>query len=90
MGSYHNKQEEVIIAQNGANNASQSAWEQKIETYGIVIAGLLAIILLISIILICKKWNKGVKKWAKNQIVAVVASSQMDKVPQQPASVQYA
>lgn len=34
MGKSYSKQEEVIIAQNGANSASQTTVEQKLEYYG--------------------------------------------------------
>lgn len=41
MGKTYSKQEEIIIAQNGTNNASQTSLEQKVELYGIALASLL-------------------------------------------------
>lgn len=96
MGKSYSKQEEIIIAQNGANNASQTTVEQKLETYGTVILIILGIILLFGILVMCKRCHSGVKKWARMEFALAAGSNQADKackpatVVSQPQTVQYA
>lgn len=90
MGKSYSKQEEIIIAQNGANDASQSSLEQKMEMYSILIAIIMLILLVFGACFIFKKCNKGMKKWARKEMISVISLSQIDKAGQQPATVQYA
>lgn len=90
MGKSYSKQEEIIIAQNGANNAKNSSLEEKIEQYGLWITGILVTILIIISVCVIKKCNRGIKKWTRKEIVSAVSSTQIDKAGQTPAPVQYA
>lgn len=79
------KQEEIIIAQNGANNAEQSSVEKKIDMYGILIGTLIAIIVTVMIYIVCKKCNRKVKSWARRELATAVSTSQIDKAGVQAA-----
>lgn len=83
MGKTYSKREEVIIAQNGANNASQSTLEQKFDKYGIVVICLLSAVMLIGIYLLYKRCNRGIKKWARKELGSVAVLNVADKAVQQ-------
>lgn len=92
MGKSYSKTEEIVIAQNGANSASTSSLEQKIEMYGITIITILIILFLIALTCVYKNCNKGVRKWARKELAAV-SLSQVDKAGQptaNPATMHYA
>lgn len=92
MGKSYSKSEEIIIAQNGANNASNSSLEQKIEVYGTVVASFLVLFLLCATCLLCKKCKKGVKTWARKEFITAISLDQLDKTARQQtaANAQYA
>lgn len=91
MGNYKSveekKEETVVIAQNGANNARNEHWEEKIEIYGIVTISLIAIILIFSIFILYKRCNRGIKKWARRELNSVVVVSPEKTTTQQPNSL---
>lgn len=91
MGKSYSKSEEIIIAQNGANNANQSSVEQKLELYGAVVASVLVLLILFAMCFLCKKCKKGATNWAKKELITVMSTSQIDKIGQQQTpNVQYA
>lgn len=89
MGKSYSKQEEIIIAQNGANNADQKSLDQKLEIHGIMMASLIVMVLLIVIGCLLKKCHQGSKKWAQKQLRAAVSLSQVDKTAQQTSNDPY-
>lgn len=66
--SVEKKQEEVIIAQNGANGASTEHLETRIETYGLVITAMGVILLVLFIFCGCKMVMNKSQKWIKKQL----------------------
>lgn len=100
MGNYKSveekKEEKIVIAQNGANDATNSHWEQKIEIYGIISVSLISIILIFGIFLVYKRCNRSVKKWARKELSSVVvmspgkAETQQQRSPAPPASASQA
>ncbi|CAB3248533.1 unnamed protein product [Arctia plantaginis] len=89
MGKAYSKQEEIVIAQNGANSASNSSLEQRIELYGLVMASSLAITFIVAVWFVFKRCHIGAKKWARKEFFSAVSLSQVDKAAQQPATVPY-
>lgn len=85
--TYTNK-EEVVIAQSGANNASQSSLEHKMETYGIIIATLVAVIVIVIGCIWCRRCNRKIKTWARREVASAMSMSQLDKVGLQSTPVQ--
>lgn len=69
MGSYQTKNEEIVIAQQGANNLRQVGdMERKIESYGIAI-----IVVCITVTLLCfcvcgKSCCTKTKKWMRKEL----------------------
>lgn len=80
------REEKIVIAQNGANDASNSHWEQKIEVYGLVTISLISILLILSAFLLYKRCNRSVKKWARKELSSVAVVS-TDKATIQPQFV---
>lgn len=89
MGKSYSKQEEIVIAQNGANGASTSSMEKKMEVYGIVITCVVVLLLLIGVYIVMHKCNKSVKKWARKEMLSAVSVIPVDKPSQQPAQTAY-
>lgn len=92
MGKSYSKQEDVIIAQNGANSASTTSLEQKIELYGLFLVAIIILLLLITAFIMCRKARKGARNWARKQAIFALSTSQIDRAghPQQAPEQQYA
>lgn len=90
MGKSYSRPEEIIVAQNGANDASHSSLEEKVQMYGIVIAIMIIFLIAIGAYFIFGRCNKNMKKWARKEMISVVSLGQVEKAGQQPATVQYA
>lgn len=90
MGKSYSKREEIVIAQNGANSANQSSLEQRIEFYGLAIGSLVVILLIIVACLMVKRCHRGTKRWIRKELSSAVSVNSVDKVAQQPATINYA
>lgn len=66
--SVEKKTEEVIIAQNGANNASNSHYEQTIEKYGLIIFGIAIIIAIYITYRMFKRCKQGAQKILRKEM----------------------
>lgn len=69
MGNYNTKNEEIVIAQQGANHVRQVGdMERKIETYGIIVI-IVAIILVLLFCCLCSKHCiKYFRKTVRNEL----------------------
>lgn len=66
--SIEKKTEEVIIAQNGANSATNSHYEQTVEKYGIVIIIIAAVLGICILYVVFKKCKMGTKKMLRKEM----------------------
>lgn len=72
MGSYQTKNEEVIIAQQGANNARQVGdMEKKIEAFGIVVVVIGIAVLFLCICLGGRQCCYSIRRWARNELTSL-------------------
>lgn len=67
MGQYNSKNEEVIIAQAGANQQVEDL-RIKISLYGAIIAAVAVCVFLIIFCLCCKRCKKTAHRWFSNQL----------------------
>lgn len=82
--SVEKKTEEVIIAQNGANNASNSHIEQTIEKYGWIVLVILAAIVIYYSYMIHQKCKKNIKKMLQKEMTVWHSSANLPVAQQQP------
>lgn len=66
--SVEKKTEEVIIAQNGANSATNSHFEQTIEKYGIVIMLIAAVLSIYILYMVYKRCKQGTQKMLRKEM----------------------
>lgn len=68
MGKSYSKEEEIIIAQNGANQADYSAMESHMQLYGI---GVILIVIIVSLIIMykcCGKCSSYASTWLRKEM----------------------
>lgn len=68
--STEKRNEEVIIAQNGANDATHSHFEQQMEKYGTSISIVVMVIILAIIYIVYKKCIQRVRKVVRQEVAA--------------------
>lgn len=90
MGKGQSKETEVVIAQNGANNAriDQTETEKKMEIYNIVIVIGVVILITFAVYMFCKNCRKSIKKWLRKEFVCSLSASQAAIAPQTDNKVQ--
>lgn len=79
MGQSYNKQEEVFIAQNGANQASYSSLESSIKTYGILTLGIAIAIGIVIMCWCCGTCRARIRKQLKKEVGDFIQKAQMDQ-----------
>lgn len=80
--SIEKKQEEVVIAQNGANQASTSHMEYKLEVMGIIISVMAAIICITLVFIVCKVCANKTKRLLRQELSALQNNSVVSAIPQ--------
>lgn len=83
MGSKQSKTEEIVIAQNGANDVDYSSIEQKLERHGMIVTTTIIIIMLVIGFVIYKKCRNVTGKWIRNQVVLPTTLAQAVQAGQQ-------
>lgn len=68
--SVEKKSEEVIIAQNGANGATTSQFEQNLEKYGTLATVLVVLIIIYVIYILHKKCKQDTRKMLQKEMSA--------------------
>lgn len=71
MGKQVSKQEEIIIAQNGANSASTSNLEVNVKLYGSIMLAVLILLGLLFLYFCAKKCKMASSSWMQHQIKTV-------------------
>lgn len=73
MGSYQAKNEEIVIAQQGANDAKQAGdMERKIENMGIIV---IVVAITLALLLMCifgRRSCISIKKWFRKELTSVI------------------
>lgn len=89
MGNPSSKNSEVIIAQNGANEATTTTTlEKKIELYGIFIIIIVIVVILIPLLVGCRYCGRRAKKVMVKDIVSSLEMGQVKPQPQTTVPIQ--
>lgn len=76
------KQEEVVIAQNGANQASTSHTEYNLEVLGIMVSVMAAIMCIAFVLTVCKVCANKTKSLLRQELSAFQNNSVAGVIPQ--------
>lgn len=68
--STEKKTEEIIIAQNGANDATNSHFEQQVEKYGMAMSAVTILIIIAILYLVYKKCIQRARKVIRKEMAA--------------------
>lgn len=79
MGQYNSKNEEIFVAQTGANQQIEDL-KNKMGAYHIAIVVITVSVVLIILCLCCKRCNSCARKWVQGQLQDVIV------VPRAPAA----
>lgn len=72
MGKTYSKQEEIIIAQNGANNSDWTNVESHIKISSIMLLVILMIIVCVIFYVSCRKCKRGIQSGLRKEIGTVI------------------
>lgn len=95
MGNARSRNAEVIIAQNGANDArNTSNLERKLEIYSVFTVIIVAVLIVTCVLIGCKLCGRRVKKVLVKDIVSALEKGQSQpapakQTPTQPAQHSY-
>ena len=81
MGQYNSKNEEIILAQAGANQQIDDL-KEKLDTYGIAVAAAIVCVVFIIFCFCCKRCNKCARKWIQDQLQSIVVVPQVSATKQ--------
>lgn len=90
MGKQYSKNEEVIVAQVGANSASNSFVENHVKTYGSIIVIMLAIMIIFLTLYCIVRCRAGIKMWFRGELSRAQTSQNQKSITRDKDQIVYA